>query len=444
MCAARTPAAARVVVVGGGFAGMAAAARLAKLGHRVTLLEADDELGGSLRPLRHAGFAWDRTATTMTLPAVVRDLFRKSGRPLEAELELHPCTPGRRHVFDDGTVLNLPLGSRGRQHEALESVLGAAAARSWTAHLDSLAPVWEVLRRQTLEVPFSGRDAVTAELRRTLRPRRRLAAVARSLGRDPRLRALLLDRYRLAGQDPRALPGFMSVVHHVERGFGRWQPAGGLAALVPVLERRLATRGVDVRLGARALDVDGPLGQVRAVLTASGDAVDADVVVWTAPRWPGLLATTGTAVQPPATPATRTYLGLRGALPELPAETLLHGDPLVLLRTGAAGENGDRAWSVEHHEGGQDVLTTMAHRGIDVRTHVVARVTMSPAQVVSTRGGSPEGILWRSWRSGLQRPVPRTPVDGLYLIGADVHPGPGIVNAGLAAAQVADDVGRAR
>jgi phytoene dehydrogenase-like protein len=69
---------------------------------------------------------------------------------------------------------------------------------------------------------------------------------------------------------------------------------------------------------------------------------------------------------------------------------------------------------------------------------------MSPAQVVSTRGGSPEGILWRSWRSGLQRLVPRTPVDGLYLIGADVHPGPGIVNAGLAAAQVADDVGRAR
>jgi UDP-galactopyranose mutase len=136
MSATGSPDAARVVVVGGGFAGMAAAARLAKRGHRVTLLEAGDELGGSLRPVRHAGLVWDRGATTMTLPAVVRDLFRKSGRPLEAELELNPCEPGRRHVFEDGTVLDLPLGSRGRQHEALESALGAVApdpgARTWT------------------------------------------------------------------------------------------------------------------------------------------------------------------------------------------------------------------------------------------------------------------------------------------------------------------------
>ena len=444
MSATGSPAAARVVVVGGGFAGMAAAARLAKLGHRVTLLEVDDELGGSLRPVRHAGLVWDRAATTMTLPAVVRDLFRKSGRPLEAELELRACTPGRRHVFGDGTTLDLPLGSRGRQHRALEAALGATAATSWTARLDSLTPVWEVVRKQTLEVPFAGPAAVTAELRRTLRPRRRLATAARSLGRDRRLRALLVDRYRLAGQDPRRLPGFMAVVHHVERGFGRWQPVGGLAALVPVLERRLETRGVDVRLGTGALDVGHSDGRVRAVSTVSGDSLGADVVVWTAPRRPGVLATMGTAVPPPAVPAARTYLGLRGDPPDLPAETLLHGDPLVLVRTGAVGANGDRAWSVEHQQGREDVLTTMARRGVDVRSQVVARVAMSPTQVVSAHGGSPAGMLWQGWRSGLERPVPRTRIDGLYLIGADVHPGPGIVNAGLAAAQVAAAVGSAR
>ena len=82
MPAARTDRGARVVVVGGGFAGMASAVRLAKLGHRVTLVEADDELGGSLRPVRHGGLTWDRAVTTLTLPAVLRDLFRKSGRPL--------------------------------------------------------------------------------------------------------------------------------------------------------------------------------------------------------------------------------------------------------------------------------------------------------------------------------------------------------------------------
>jgi len=37
-----------VVVVGGGFSGMAAAARLAKLGHAVTILERAEHLGGAL------------------------------------------------------------------------------------------------------------------------------------------------------------------------------------------------------------------------------------------------------------------------------------------------------------------------------------------------------------------------------------------------------------
>ena len=65
---------ARVVVVGGGFGGMAAAARLARLGHEVTLLERAEHLGGALTTVEQDGFAWDAGPTTTLLPAVVRRL----------------------------------------------------------------------------------------------------------------------------------------------------------------------------------------------------------------------------------------------------------------------------------------------------------------------------------------------------------------------------------
>lgn len=422
---------------------MAAAVRLAKLGHSVTLLEADTELGGGLRPIRHAGVVWDRGPTTLTLPAVVRDLFRKSGRPLEAELELAPCEPGRRHVFDDATVLDLPFGSRAAQLDALNAALGGREATAWTEHLDALSDVWEVVRRRTLDVPFAGRKSLDRDALRVLRPRRRLTTVARSLGRDPRLRALLVDRHRLAGQEPRAVPGFMSVVDHVERGFGRWRFAGGMAALVPVLERRLDTRRVDVRLRTSAVDVRCRDGRVDAVLSAEAGELDADIVVWTAPRPPPVLDAPSARRPPPAMPAARTYLALQGEPPELPAETFLHGDPLVLVRTGATAANGLSAWSIEHQQGDEDVVMTMARRGLDVRRQVAARVTVSPAQMVDAYGGSPAGMRWQGWRSGLRRPGPRTAVKGLYQLGADVHPGPGLLSAGLAAAQVAGDVGKA-
>src|SRR6478752_10289908 len=116
---------ARVVVVGGGFGGTAVAARLAKLRHQVTLVERRDRLGGAVGFVERDGFRWDSGPTSTALPAVVRDLFRKSGRPLERELELVPVEPMREHRWSDGTRLTLPSGSRAAQIDAVDEALGS-------------------------------------------------------------------------------------------------------------------------------------------------------------------------------------------------------------------------------------------------------------------------------------------------------------------------------
>src|SRR6478735_533403 len=145
----------RVVVVGGGFGGTAAAARLAKQGHDVTLVERRDRLGGAVGFVERDGFRWDSGPTATALPAVLRDLFRKSGRPLEREVELVPVEPMREHRFDDGTVLALPSGSRAAQLEAVEDALGGGLGRQWVDYVHGFADTWDVLRRVYLEQPYS-------------------------------------------------------------------------------------------------------------------------------------------------------------------------------------------------------------------------------------------------------------------------------------------------
>src|SRR3954449_11028523 len=121
---------ARVVVIGGGFGGMAASARVAKLGHEVTLLERSCRLGGALVPVERDGFTWDGGPTYTMLPAVVRDLFRKSGRPAEREIDLVPLDVLREHRFADGSSVRLPFGSRAAQISSVEG-LGAGLGRRW-------------------------------------------------------------------------------------------------------------------------------------------------------------------------------------------------------------------------------------------------------------------------------------------------------------------------
>lgn len=53
----------RIIVVGGGIAGLAAAARLAHQGHQVTLIEQRAELGGRISQIRHKGFRFDAGPT---------------------------------------------------------------------------------------------------------------------------------------------------------------------------------------------------------------------------------------------------------------------------------------------------------------------------------------------------------------------------------------------
>ena len=183
----------RVVVIGGGLGGLATAARLAKLGHAVTLLEQGDRLGGALTPWEEAGFTWDRGAHSTLLPAVLRDLFRKSGRPLERELDLVPLDVIRRHRFADGSVLALP-GGRAAQLRAVDE-LGPGLGQRWLDHVASYADTWEALRRHHLEVP-TPRDRLPDEARAVLdsreslhrRLRRDLPRRAAPAGRRPPLR----------------------------------------------------------------------------------------------------------------------------------------------------------------------------------------------------------------------------------------------------------------
>ena len=435
---------ARVVVVGGGFGGMAAAARLAKLGHEVTLLERSDHLGGALSTVEQDGFAWDAGPSSTLLPAVVRDLFRKSGRPLEREVDLQPLDLVREHRFEDGTSLRLPGGSRAAQLDAFDA-LGPGLGQQWVDHVASYGDTWELLRKEWYERPFDP-DVAPRELTALLGSRESLHRRLRRAFRDERLRLVAGHRLVMDGHDLRDAPVLAGVDVYLEQRFGAWTVPGGLAALGTAMADRLALRGVTVLTGTSATDLVVRDGRVAAVQVAAGE-VDADqVVVAVDPRrLPALAAYVRRTA--PAFPPVVCHVGLEGTgeeLPDLPHEVALHGDPLLVVRTGGRAPDGSAAWTVlARGRIAEDVLVALARRGIDVRQRVVTRVDRSPRDLVDAWGGSPHGVQWQGPRTARSRLGPRTPIAGVLAAGAHATTGSGLPFAGLSAALVAEVVGRA-
>src|SRR5207342_1642502 len=161
-----------VVVIGGGLAGLAAAARLAKVGHQVELYERSDRLGGTWGPHQlNSAVTVDDAPSIIGFPAPWRDLFRKSGRPLEAELAkmgyaLEPAQPATM-IFADGAELTLPT-NRGGQFATLAAAYGTSVAERWRDLLDRLDNVWQTLRGLGLEAELRSNRQLNRNAKRSL------------------------------------------------------------------------------------------------------------------------------------------------------------------------------------------------------------------------------------------------------------------------------------
>jgi UDP-galactopyranose mutase len=430
----------RVVVIGGGFGGLASAARLAKLGHAVTLLERLDTLGGAVSTVAADGFEWDAGPTSTLVPAVLRDLFRKSGRPIERELELEPLDLVREHWFEDGSVLGLPGHSRAEQLRAFDG-LGPGLGQKWLDHVDSYADDWEVLRRAYFEVPWDPGD-LPSEVAARLDSREVLHRRLKKTFKDERLRQVAAHPFVADGHDLRNVPAWAGLVAYLEQRFGAWRVVGGMARLSASLQDRLATRGVTVTTGVTATDVVVRGGRVAAVATETG-TVDADAVVCAIdPRMLPALAPYVERTMP-AMPPVVCHVGLSAPVPDLlPHEVVVHGDPMLVVRSGGRAPAGGAAYTV-HGRGklAEDILRALARNGLDLRADLVTRVDLTPRDLVQQWRSSPYGVLWQGRGTVRQRLGPRTPIEGLYAAGAHATPGAGLPFVGLSAALVAQVVG---
>lgn len=258
-----------IAVIGATLAGLAVAARLARLGHEVTVL---DELPGP-RPLLQTPLDPDPAA--VVLPAAWRDLFKKTGRTLDAALGKHglalTLAPPRRYETPRGTI-ELPHDRAGQWHY-LESRLGPAAAGAWRDLLDRMDDTWLALRPLGLEAEFSGLDRAA---RARLRPSESIADLAAGLPAE--LSGIVTGLAIRRDSLPHRTPGWLATRLVIERTFGVWHMTSGDGSVMPaqtladLLIDRLAERGAEVNWGTRVESVsNGSLlaGGTRLVTEAA-------------------------------------------------------------------------------------------------------------------------------------------------------------------------------
>ena len=274
----------KVVVIGAGIGGMSAAARIAKAGHQVEIYEAANFVGGKCRTEWIGRYAFDTGPSLLTLPAVYRDFFLKTGSVMEEVLTQIPVDPAFDYRFADSSSVKFANLSRYQTLQAITSAFGPAAAAEWDQLMKRAEAMWDVSREPFIESELTSiaslfkRVTLLRDLL-VIAPFKTLRDLATEKLTDQRLR-YIVDRYATySGSDPRKAPAVLLSIAFVEEAFGAWHLAGGIGQLAVAIEQRCLDLGVKIHLNSPVSKIVTSKGVAKGITLADGTEIVSDFVV---------------------------------------------------------------------------------------------------------------------------------------------------------------------
>jgi len=269
----------RIIVIGSGFGGLAAAIRLALRGHQVELFEKRDKLGGRAYVYEMNGFKFDGGPTVITVPWLFDELFEAAGKRREDYVEFIPCDPFYRIFNHEGRHFDY----NGDEPFILDQIgqWNEADRTGYQRFMNTTQAIFQKGFVELADQPFlSFWDMVKVapdliKLQSYLSVYRYVSQFVES----EFLRRCFSFHPLLVGGNPFDVPSIYAMIHYLEREWGILYARGGTGALVAAMGRLFEESGGQIHLKAEVAEILADRGRVSGIRLADGSVHPADVIV---------------------------------------------------------------------------------------------------------------------------------------------------------------------
>ncbi|HLI77616.1 MAG TPA: phytoene desaturase family protein [Acidobacteriaceae bacterium] len=281
----------RVGIIGSGLAGLSAACTLAARGHKVTVFEKNDWIGGKAAQLNAQGFRFDMGPTILIQPSMLRKIFAEAGRNLDDYITMVRLDPQWRCFFENGATIDL-LDDENQMAANLEArwpTMGAGYKRlmALSENLHEISDkffFWKSVggMKDTFEVKGAFDVKVLRDVMR-MRLGKTVAGTIREFIPEPETAQMLDHMVQYVGSSPDSSPAILTAIGHMQMQEGIWYPMGGTRAVPEALGKLAQELGVEfyTSTDVKRITTSGNNGhsRVTGLETTSGQQFTFDAVV---------------------------------------------------------------------------------------------------------------------------------------------------------------------
>lgn len=270
----------KVVVIGSGFAGLAAATSLAAGGCEVTVLEKNEQAGGRARQFTAEGFTFDMGPSWYWMPDVFEAYFGRFGKKVSDYYELVRLDPSYQIFFGAEDIMQVPA-----RREALDAFFEeyeSGSSNRLEKFLSEAEYKYRVGMQEFVHKPgdsiweFADWRVIRSAFR--LQMFQSMSSHVRSLFKHEQLRQMLEFPVLFLGATPQNTPAMYSLMNYADLVLGTWYPLGGMHRIVEAMVKLAEEQGVKIITGEAVEKIAVHEGRASGVYTRAAQYA-ADVVV---------------------------------------------------------------------------------------------------------------------------------------------------------------------
>ena len=274
----------KVVVIGAGFSGLAAACCLAAKGFEVTVLEKNEGPGGRARQFKADDYVFDMGPSWYWMPDVFEDFFALFGKKVSDYYDLVRLDPSYQVFFGENDCVEIP--AQMADLENLFEQIEPGSAQNLRKFLSEAEYKYRVGMGEFVHKPshniweFADRRVLSSLVR--LQMFTSISRHVRQLFKSEKLIQLLEFPVLFLGATPQKTPAMYSLMNYADMVLGTWYPKGGMFKIIEAMTALAGELGVEIKLNQEVAHIETANGKAVSVQTTDNIRYIADAFVGSA------------------------------------------------------------------------------------------------------------------------------------------------------------------